>query len=413
MIAEIITIGDELLYGARIDTNSAFIGNRLDSIGIEVRYMTSTGDNMDLMIEAITLALRRADIVLTTGGLGPTDDDITKNAVCKVFKRNLIFHEEILESLQLRYTERGLDMPAINQNQALLPQGARFLANKTGSALGILIEERGKLFCAMPGVPSEMRPMVDEELLPVLTSKLGDKVIIRKKLRTIGITEAVLAEKIRPTLKFAEGVSLAYLPSYRGVDLCIKGIGTVAAEVESGVDLLAAGIRDKAGKYIFTEDDREIEEVVGALLIERGQTLAVAESCTGGLLGGRLTSTPGSSDYFLGGIIAYSNEVKIRRLGVSSEIIERYGAVSAECAKAMASGVIEAIGSDIGISITGVAGPDGGTPEKPVGTVFMGLATTRGAIHRKFTLGTDREINRERAVSAALNMIRRELLGIA
>lgn len=413
MIAEIITIGDELLYGARIDTNSAFIGNRLDSIGIEVRYMTSTGDNMELMIEAITLALRRADIILTTGGLGPTDDDITKNAICKVFKRNLIFHEEILESLQKRFNDRGMEMPAINQNQALLPQGAKFLANQTGSALGILIEERGKVFCAMPGVPSEMRPMIDEELLPILEKKLGDKVIIRKKLRTIGITEASLAEKIRPSLKFAEGVSLAYLPSYRGVDLCIKGIGTIRAEVESGVDLLLNVIREKAAKYIFTEDERDLEEIVGDLLLDRGQMLAVAESCTGGLLGGRLTKTSGSSRYFVGGIIAYSNDMKMRRLGVTRETLDRFGAVSAECAKEMASGVIEATGADIGISITGVAGPTGGTDDKPVGTVFMGLATVRGAIHRKYTMGTDREINRERAVSAALNMIRRELLGIA
>ncbi len=413
MIAEIITIGDELLYGSRIDTNSAFIGNRLDSIGIEIRYKTSTGDNMEMMIEAFTLALRRADVILTTGGLGPTDDDLTKNAICKVFKRNLIFHEDILDSLQKRFTDRGQTMPAINQNQALLPQGAKFLANKTGSALGIIIEERSKFFCSMPGVPHEMRAMVDDELLPRLESKLGNKVIIRKKLRTIGITEAALAEKVRPALKFAEGVSLSYLPSYRGVDLCIKGIGTIKAEVESGVGLLVKGIRDIVGKYIFTEDERELEEVVGDLLRYRGQTIAVAESCTGGLLGGRLTRTSGSSDYFAGGVISYSNRVKINRLGVLPETIERFGAVSAECAKAMASGVISAIGADIGISITGVAGPTGGTDEKPVGTVFIGLATERGAIHRKYILGSDREINRERAVSAALNMIRRELLGIA
>ena len=413
MIAEIITIGDELLYGSRIDTNSAFLGSRLDGAGIEVRYMSSTGDNMELMIEAITLALRRADVVITTGGLGPTDDDITKNAICKVFKRNLIFHEDILEALQKRFTERGQQMPAINQNQALLPQGARFLANKTGSALGIVIEERGKIFCAMPGVPYEMRPMADDELLPLLSSKMGNKIIRRLKLRTVGITEAVLAEKIRPNLKFAEGVSLAYLPSYRGVDLCIKGMGTVPEEVESGVKLLADGIRRSAGAYIFTEDDRDLEEVIGLMLIEQHKTIAVAESCTGGLLGGRLTSVPGSSAYFLGGIISYANEVKINRLGVPAEIIERFGAVSAETARAMATGVIQAIGSDIGVSITGIAGPDGGTPEKPVGTVFIGLATDKGSTHRHHQLSNDREVNRERAVSAAMNLIYKELQGIS
>ncbi|MCK5127865.1 MAG: competence/damage-inducible protein A [candidate division Zixibacteria bacterium] len=413
MIAEIITIGDELLYGSRIDTNSAFLGNRLDGAGIDVRYMTSTGDNMEFMIEAISLALRRADIVITTGGLGPTDDDITKNAICKVFKRNLIFHEDILERLQLRFSERGLKMPAVNQNQALLPQGAKFLPNKTGSALGIIIEERGKVFCSMPGVPHEMRAMTDDELIPRLQSKLGNKVIQRHKIRTIGISEAALSEKIRPALKFAEGVSLAYLPSYRGVDLCIKGVGTITAEVESGVELLVNGIRRTASKYIFTEDDRELEEVVGELLLKNGLTLAVAESCTGGMLGSRITRASGSSGYFAGGIIAYSNEVKTNSLGVPVETINRFGAVSAETAKAMAAGVIKVTGADVGISVTGIAGPTGGTDEKPVGTIFLGLATTRSSTHRKLRLGTDREINRERSVSAALNFIRKELLGLA
>lgn len=412
MIAEIITIGDELLYGSRVDTNSAFLGNRLDGIGLDIRYKSTTGDRMELLVDAINIALRRADVVITTGGLGPTDDDITKKAICKVFKRNLIFHEDILTDLEKRFAARGVKMPAINQNQALLPQGARFLPNRTGSALGIVIEENRKFFCAMPGVPREMIPMTDEELLPRLTARLGDMVIIRHKLRTTGIMESALAEKIRPALKFAEGVSLAYLPSYRGVDLCIKGSGTVREEVASGVTLLANGIRQMAAKYIYTEDDRELEAIVGMLLSERNLTLAVAESCTGGLLGGRITRISGSSTYFLGGIIAYNNEIKINRLGVQREIIERYGAVSAEAAREMARGVVSVIGSDIGISVTGIAGPTGGTEDKPVGTVFIGLATADGARTRRFQMGPDREINRERAVSIALDMVRRELLGI-
>jgi nicotinamide-nucleotide amidase len=410
MLAEIIIIGDEFLYGSRIDTNSAYLAQRLDSIGIDVRYISTVGDNVELMVEAINLAQRRAEVVIATGGLGPTDDDVTKKAICKVFKRNLIFHEDILEDLQKRFAARGLKMPAINQNQALLPQGARFLANKIGSALGIIIDERGRFFCSMPGVPIEMRTMTEEELIPLLSTKTGNLVTVRHKLRTAGIMESALAEKIRPGLKFAEGVSLAYLPSYRGVDLCVKGAGTIREEVEAGVRILVDGIRKTASKYIYSEDERELEEVVGALLVEKNKSLATAESCTGGLLGGRITAISGSSKYFLGGIVAYSNEIKMNRLGVLRDVIDRFGAVSAETAKAMASGVVKALKADIGLSITGIAGPTGGTDEKPVGTVFIGLATANRETARKVSLGNDREMVRERSVTAALETVRRELL---
>jgi len=410
MIAEIITIGDELLYGARQDTNSSFIAQQLDGIGIDVAYITTTGDNMDRMVEAINLALRRAEVIITTGGLGPTDDDITKKAICKVFKRNLIFHEDVLEDLQRRFAERGLKMPAINQNQALLPQGAKFLNNKIGSALGIVIEEHGHFFCSMPGVPVEMKTITEEELIPLLKTKIGNLTILRHRIRTAGIMESVLAEKIRPHLKFAEGISLAYLPSYRGVDLCVKGSGTIREEVAAGVNMLAEGIRRAAGDYIYTEDDRELEDVIGNLLQEKGLTLAVAESCTGGLLGGRLTNTPGASDYFRGGILAYSNEIKTGQLGVSQQTLETHGSVSPETAKAMASGVIKALGADIGVSITGIAGPTGGTEEKPVGTVFVGVAMSDREVAAKFSLGDSREMIRKRSVTMALDVLRRELL---
>lgn len=410
MTAEIITIGDELLYGTRLDTNSSFLAQQLDAIGIDVAYITTTGDNMDRMIESVNLALRRAEIVITTGGLGPTDDDITKKAICKVFKRNLIFHEDILEDLQKRFAERGLRMPAINQNQALLPQGARFLANRIGSALGIIIEEQGRFFCSMPGVPVEMKIMTEEELIPLLKTKTGNLITIRHRIRTAGIIESALAEKIRSHLKFAEGITLAYLPSYRGVDLCVKGSGTIREEVAAGVGMMADGIRRSAGDYIYTEDDRELEDVVGGMLQEKGLTLAVAESCTGGLLGGRLTNTSGSSAYFRGGIVAYSNEIKTGKLGVPQELLEKFGAVSPETAKAMAAGVIKALGADIGVSVTGIAGPTGGTEEKPVGTVFVGVAMSNREVAAKFSLGNNREMVRKRSVTAALDVLRRELL---
>jgi nicotinamide-nucleotide amidase len=409
MTAEIITIGDELLYGSRTDTNSVFLARHLDAIGIDIKYITTTGDDMELLVDAINLAMRRVDIVVATGGLGPTDDDITKKAICKVFKRNLIFHEDVLADLQRRFAERGVKMPAINQNQALLPQGAQFLKNRIGSALGIIIDEQGKFFCSLPGVPIEMRTITEEELIPLLAAKSGGSVIIRHVLRTTGIMESTLAETIRPYLKFSEGISLAYLPSFRGVDLCIKGNGSIREEVEAGVKLLADGILRAASDYIYAEGDRELEAVVGDLLVSKGLTLATAESCTGGLLGGRLTTTPGSSRYYLGGIVAYANEVKMNHLGVVGEIIERHGAVSPETAKAMAAGIITAMGADIGVSITGIAGPDGGTEDKPVGTVFVGVATANREVAGKFMLGNNRQMIRERAVTAALDTLRREL----
>lgn len=411
MRTEIITIGDELLNGMRVDTNSAFLADRLDSIGLTVTFKSSVGDDLDRMAEAFHLALSRSEIIVVTGGLGPTDDDMTKKGICKVFKRNLIFHEEVLEQMNQRFEKRGLTMPPINQNQALLPQGAKFLDNRLGTALGIVITDRNRLFCAMPGVPMEMREMTDRELIPLLKQKVGNRVSIRRVIRTTGAIESAIAEKIRPVLKFAEGVSLAYLPSYRGVDLVVKGRGTIAEEVQAGVDILADRIVKLLDDVIYTEGEIEPEEVVGKLLRAKGKTLAVAESCTGGMLGEMITSVAGSSDYFLGGIIAYDNKIKINHLGVAATTIERFGAVSAECAKEMAQGVVRMLGADLGVSITGLAGPGGGTDEKPVGTVFIGLATTQRAVHKKLNLGSERGINRQRSTAAALEMIRQALIG--
>ncbi len=395
----------------RVDTNATFLAERLDRIGLPATFISSVGDDIERMAESFHLALSRSEIIITTGGLGPTDDDMTKKGICKVFKRNLIFHEEVLDQLNIRFEKRGLTMPPINQNQALLPQGAKFLDNRFGSALGIVITDRNKLFCSMPGVPREMREMTDAELIPLLKQRVGNLVSIRRVLRTSGAMESVLAEKIRPVLKFAEGVSLAYLPSYRGVDLVVKGRGTIAEEVQAGVDILADRIANLLGDVIYTEGEIEPEEVVGNLLREKGKTLAVAESCTGGLLGGMLTNLPGSSDYFLGGVIAYDDNIKRDHLAVPPETIERFGAVSAECAKAMAQGVVRLVGADLGVSITGIAGPGGGTDEKPVGTVFIGLATSDRAVHKKLTLGSDRTINRLKATAGALEMIRQALIG--
>jgi nicotinamide-nucleotide amidase len=253
--------------------------------------------------------------------------------------------------------------------------------------------------------------MTEEELIPLLKDRISNLITVRHRIRTAGIMESTMAEKIRPAFKIAEGVKIAYLPSCRGLDLCIKGSGTIREEVQSGVDLLVEKIRDLMGEYIYTEDDRELEEVLGELLVEKGETLATAESCTGGLLGGRITAVSGSSRYYPGGMVAYADEAKINQLGVPRETIKKFGAVSEQTAKAMAKGVMRVFGADIGVAITGIAGPTGGTDEKPVGTIFIGLAAPEKEIARKFLMGPDREINRERSVTTALDMVRRSLLG--
>ena len=410
MDVELISIGDEIISGHTVDTNSAYIAPRLAEIGLSVTYKTAVGDDLRRMEEVIKRALMRTDIVIATGGLGPTDDDITKRVICKVFRRKLIFHEEVLEDLKKRFEARGFKMPAINQNQALLPQGAAFLPNKTGSAVGILISEDNKIFVSMPGVPREMKVMLTEELLPYLESKVKRAAIKVIKLRTTGIFESALAEKITPFIKIPDNIKFAYLPAYHGVDLRIISTGNNEKEAAESAEKLADKIRELVGKYIYVEGNETLEAVIGRLLTERKEKLAVAESCTAGLLAGQLASVPGSSAYLDRGIVTYSNESKIELLDVSPETIEKYGAVSAETAEAMAIGIREKAKVDYGVSITGIAGPSGGTEEKPVGTVFIAVFSANRIKSRKYLLANDREINRQRSVYAALGMLRKEIL---
>lgn len=409
---ELIAIGDEIVTGHTIDTNSAYIAGKLAEIGLSVVYKTSVGDNLKRMEEVIYQALKRVDIVITTGGLGPTDDDITKRVIVKVFKRNLVFHEDVLEDLKKRFEARGVKMPSINQNQALLPQGAIYLPNKTGSAVGIVIVEGGKIFVSLPGVPREMQIMVDEELKPFLESRVKHGSLRVIKLRTTGIIESALAEKIMPHIKTSESIRLAYLPSYGGVDLRIIASGATREAADKGAEKLAAQLRELAGKYIYGEGDDTLEKVIGELLKKRKETLATAESCTAGLLAGKITDVPGSSEYFDRGVVTYSNRSKMELLDVPEETIERFGAVSIQTAEAMAVGIREKADADYGVAITGIAGPEGGTEEKPVGTVFIAVSSAGGVNSKKFLMAKDRQINRSRSVYAALEMLRRTILGI-
>ncbi len=412
MTVEIVAIGDEIISGHTIDTNSAFIAKKLVEIGLPVVFKTAVGDDIRHMEQVISQALKRADIVITTGGLGPTDDDITRRAIVKVFKRNLVFHEDVLEDLIKRFKERGLEMPSINQNQALLPQGAMYLPNKTGSAIGIVIEENDKIFVSLPGVPREMQIMVDDELIPFLRTRIKREYFKIIKLRTTGIIESALAEKIKPHIKIPNSIKFAYLPSYGGVDLRIIASGDSKEETDKTAEKLSAQLRELIGKYIYGENDDTLEAIIGKLLKERKQTLATAESCTAGLLSGKITDVSGASEYFDRGFITYTNESKMDLLGVPEKTLTDHGAVSAQTAEAMATSVREKAGTDYGVAITGIAGPGGGTEEKPVGTVYIAIASAKGVVSKKFLMSKDRVINRNRSIYAALEMLRRAILEI-
>jgi nicotinamide-nucleotide amidase len=419
MKIEIITIGDELLFGQILDTNAAFISEKATEAGGQVVWRTTVGDDPETITESIGRAMQRADMVITTGGLGPTSDDVTKKAICKFFKRPLIFYDKILKKIENRFKERGLTMPAVNQNQALLPQGAEFVDNPIGSAVGIAIENDEKLFVAIPGVPSEMEAMTLDWITESIKKRSAGSITLHRKIRTVGIIESVLYEKIADLIdpkslsRKDTGLSVAFLPSWKGVDLRLTAIDSEEERARQEIATLEAKIDERIGKYVYGYNDDNLAGKVGDMLREKHLTLAVAESCTGGLLGKMVTDIPGSSDYFVGGITAYTNEMKMKLLSVPDIILEKYGAVSDECARYMAEGVSRNLGADIGVSITGIAGPSGGTEEKPVGLVYVAVAAggKTGARERRF--GNDRERNRERSAVMALDMIRRYLVAIS
>ncbi len=420
MRAEIISIGNEILYGHIADTNFPLIAEKLMAEGIEVVFSTSVGDDINRIAEVFSSATSRADVIVATGGLGPTSDDLTKKAVVKVFKRSLVFHGEILEKIEKSFEKRGLAMPKINQNQALLPQGAKPLANRWGVAPGIFIEtasETGEgetLFFALPGVPQEMKWMLENEVLPILRSKKPKPLAVYRKLRTTGIPESAIYEKIENLIDPKGDVKIAFLPGYLGVDIRLaaswsnlltpnlKQKGEAQAEIEE----LENKIRETLGSYVYGIDDETLEEVVGRFLSEKAKTIAVAESCTGGLIGAKFTSVSGSSKYFERGVVTYSNQAKTELLNLPSEVIEKYGAVSEEVAILMAEGVKKLAQTDYGLSATGIAGPTGGTPEKPVGLVYIGFAHENDSFAKKFLFAASRTANRERAAQAALNIVR-------
>jgi len=415
MKVEVVTIGDELLLGFTIDTNAAHLARELAAIGVEIARRTSVGDSADDIASAVRDALDRSDGVITTGGLGPTSDDMTKPAIAALFGREMLRDEEVVRSLRERWSRMGRKgpIPESNFTQAMIPEGAVIIPNGHGSAPGIWLEDdRGRWVAMLPGVPREMRAMLAEGLLPKLTERLrgsdADSVIMSRTIRTTGIAESALADKLGDLGRSVDGLSPAFLPSVEGVDMRLTARGVPRAEALPRLEAAVSKLREVIGQYVYGEGGTDLAEVVLDMCRAEGIRIAVAESCTGGMLGARITAIPGSSDVFLGGVLAYENSTKVELLGVEPGDIETHGAVSEVVAVAMARGVRRRLSADIGISITGIAGPGGGTPEKPVGTVWIAL-DGRVSGSRGLRLIGDRAEIRQRSAQAALDFVRREL----
>lgn len=416
---ELITIGDELLLGFTVDTNAAYISRVLAGRGIEVARRTTVGDDADQITDAVGRALERTGAVITTGGLGPTGDDVTKPAIARVFNREMRLDPAIAAELEQRWRARfpTSGYPATNRAQAEIPAGAKILENRHGSAPGIWLEDdRGRWVAMLPGVPREMRGMLADALLPAIEARTPNSAgipIVSRTLRTTGIAESAIADLLGTDFFGAPDSELgrlpiAYLPGVAGVDVrvTVKGLPKVTAE--QLVREAMTKLRGVLGKHAYGEDDTDLAAVVLHKCRTRGLTLAVAESCTGGMLGERITNVAGSSDVFIGGVIAYHNDVKRELLGVRQGDLDISGAVSEKVALQMAAGVRDRFGSDIGVAITGVAGPGGGSAEKPVGLVWIGVDGSERVARRIHASGDRGEI-RQRAAQAALEVVRRML----
>ena len=416
MEVELITVGDELLLGFTIDTNAAYLARELAAIGIGIRRRGTVGDVAEDIATAVREALDRTGAVITTGGLGPTSDDLTKPSIASIFGRGMRLDEEHVAWMEQRWQQRfGRRMPESNRAQAMLPEGARKLTNNHGSAPGIWLEDdRGRWVAMLPGVPREMRGMLADTLLPILRERVshdGTPTVVKSRtLRTTGVAESLLADQLDPIRESLGPISLAYLPAPDGVDLRLTIRDVESARADDLLDVASSVIRGRLGRSIYAEGSTDLAEVVLDRCRSLHLTLAVAESCTGGLLGARLTSISGSSDVVFGGVIAYANDVKRDLLDVDQKLLDAHGAVSEEVVRGMAEGARARLRTSIGIGITGIAGPGGGTPEKPVGTVWIALAQQEGTRALQLRLIGDRDEIRRRATQSVLELVRRSLL---
>ncbi|HEV2914504.1 MAG TPA: competence/damage-inducible protein A [Pyrinomonadaceae bacterium] len=410
LTAEIIAIGSELLTPDRTDTNSLWLTEQLNGIGVEVKLKTVVGDDDARLEEAIRDSLKRSRVVITTGGLGPTEDDITRKIAARALGRRLLFNEKVLEAISLKFERMGRGMPEINSRQAMVIQGAEILDNPNGTAPGMYIEHNNCAVVLLPGPPREMRPMFQTFVRPKLAAQAGDVRVVRRILRVAGMGESAVDERIAPIYRQYRNPQTTILFNRSEIEIRLTAQAKTETDAELLLDGLAGQIEEQLGHAIFAFRGEKMEEVVGLRLAVGGFSLAVAESCTGGLIAQRLTEVPGSSVYFKEGVVAYSNDAKIRSLGVDSELIRQHGAVSGAVAEAMAEGIRHRADTDFGLSVTGIAGPGGATEEKPVGLVFIALSDDAHTEHRKLMLPGDRHLIRWRASQAALDLLRRRLI---
>ncbi len=408
--AEIIAIGSELLTPHRVDSNSLYLTRQLNSIGIEVELKVVAGDHESRLERVVSSAVKRSSLVIATGGLGPTEDDITRKVFARVLQRQMVLQDDILYRIQSLFHSRGLEMPANNARQALVPVGARVLENTLGTAPGLWLEEGDSVIILLPGVPSEMKVIFEESCLPLLSQRSGGSRMFTRVLRATGLTESELDEQIAPIYARYNNPVTTILASQGEIQVHLTGRAKSRQDAEALVREVADQIEFDLGDAIFSRGDESLEQIVGCFLLMRRMTLAVAESCTGGLIAERITRVPGSSKYFLCGVTCYSNQSKVELAGIPPLVLEMNGAVSPDVAKGLAEGIREKTGASIGLGVTGVAGPSGGSLEKPVGLVHLALATGNEVEHRECRFGGDREKIRFWASQAALDMVRRKLL---
>jgi len=411
MVAEIITIGDEILIGQTVDTNSNFIAGQLSALGIIVRQINAISDNPEHIVATLENAEKYADIIIITGGLGPTRDDLTKKTLVDYFAMKLELDMGVLAHVESLLCGRGVEMNILNKNQALVPNGAVVLPNKVGTAPGLLFQKNEKYFVALPGVPFEMVHLIKEQVLPFLVKLMDEVVVVHSTVMTIGLPESTLAEMLSEWEdNLPSNIKLAYLPIPTALKLRLSAKGKSRALIKKEVQNHISQLKHIIPNNIFSYIDEPIEVTVGNMMINRNITLSTAESCTGGNIAHLITSVAGSSSYFKGGVVAYSNEAKIKLVGVDPQTIDRYGAVSCEVVMELAVGCKRIFGTDYAIAISGIAGPGGGTSEKPVGTTWMAIACPHGVITEQFQFKDNRERNIIRASVRALNLLRIELL---
>jgi nicotinamide-nucleotide amidase len=408
---ELIAIGNELLGGITVNTNSSWLGQKLTKLGLAVHWVTVTGDTPAEIEAALFHAGKRADLIITTGGLGPTPDDLTRQAIGRFFKTGLILHQPTMDKMKNIFSARNLTMPELNRIQAMVPQKAVVISNPLGTAPGLELEKNGKVFYFLPGVPHEMKMMMEQEILSRLKNRFTPHPVAEHLFRTTGIPESRVYEKIAPVLNLNPEFQSAFLPKTSGIDIRLKNY-TLDSQAELRFNSCMADIRTCLEKYIYSESEESLPEVLGRLLSEKKLSLALAESFTGGLVADWITNVPGSSAYFSGAVIAYSNKSKTDLLKVPEQNLKKYGAVSEEVARDMMRGVQQLFGTDCAISTTGIAGPGGATVGKPVGLCYIATGQGDALRVKQFNFGRDRRINKERGAAAALELLRRLLLQI-